>query len=242
MQYLRSIIFNCLIFLTMLPCAVFVLLARPFGRSASYRGAMAWVDSSLWLARVICNLDYTISGQENIPEENCIVYLKHSSVWETLAELKVFPEQTWVLKRELYWIPLFGWAVAALRPIAINRSAHQTAVRQVVRRGAELVSMGYWVMIFPEGTRMPPGTTRRYGMSGALLAQKTGRRIVPVAHNAEDFWPRRAVLKRPGTIQLIVGPPIETAGREPGEVNREAQAWIEGTMQKIGAAYRAPRI
>ncbi|MDH3647104.1 MAG: 1-acyl-sn-glycerol-3-phosphate acyltransferase [Gammaproteobacteria bacterium] len=238
MQYLLSLIFTVLLFLCMLPCAVWVILAAPFGRSASYRGAMAWVGIGFWLVRVLCGLRFTVSGQENIPEENCVVYLKHSSVWETLAELKVFPQQTWVVKRELYWIPLFGWALAALRPIAIDRSAHQSAVKQVIAKGTESISKGLWVMIFPEGTRMPPGSTRRYGLSGALLALQSKRRIVPVAHNAEDYWPQRGLLKRPGTVSLVVGPPIETEGREAKDINDDAQAWIEKTMRQISTSYQ----
>lgn len=222
----------------MLPCACWVIVASPFGRSASYRGAMAWAKISLWLARVVCGLRHTVSGQENIPQQNCVVYLKHSSSWETIAELCVFPEQTWVLKRELYWIPFFGWGVAALRPIAINRGAHQSAVRQVINKGSDSVRKGLWVMIFPEGTRMPPGTTRRYGLSGALLAQNADCPIVPVAHNAEDFWPRHSILKRPGVIRVVIGPAIETRGREPVEVNEEAQAWIEKTMREISTSYQ----
>lgn len=238
MQYLRSVIFIVLMFLSMLPCAAWVLLAAPFGRSASYRGAIAWMNINFWLARVLCGLRHEVSGQENIPEQNCVVYLKHSSAWETIAELSVFPEQTWVLKRELYWVPIFGWALAALRPIAINRNAHQSAVKQVINKGSDSIRRGLWVMIFPEGTRMPPGTTRRYGMSGALLAQKAGCPIVPVAHNAEDFWPRRSTLKKPGLIRMVVGPPIETQGREPADINKDAQTWIENTMREISASYQ----
>ncbi|MBT8135634.1 MAG: 1-acyl-sn-glycerol-3-phosphate acyltransferase [Gammaproteobacteria bacterium] len=238
MQYLRSLLFTILMSLSVVPYAVWVLLAAPFGRSASYRAAVRWVRLNLWLLRVLCGLDHEVTGAENIPADGtCVVYLKHSSTWETFAELLVFPEQTWVLKRELYWLPLFGWALAALRPVGINRGARSTAVRQVVSRGALRLNAGVWVMIFPEGTRMAPGKTRRYGLSGALLAKNTQRRIIPVAHNACDYWPRHSLLKKPGTIRMVVGPPIETAGREPAAINEEAQAWIEGTMQQISTAY-----
>lgn len=237
MRYLRSLVFTTFLFLSILVFGGWVILAAPFGRSASYLGARGWVRTSFWLARVLFGLRYEVTGRENIPDENGVVYIKHSSTWETMAELMIFPEQTWVLKRELYWIPYFGWALAALRPIAIDRSAHSTAVKQVIRKGSKAIEKGLWVMIFPEGTRMPSGTTRRYGLSGALLAAKTGRFIVPVAHNAEDFWPGDGMLKTGGTITVVIGPPIPAAGREPGDVNADAKAWIDQTMQEISPAY-----
>ncbi len=238
MLYLRSLIYTVLLFLTTIPYAIGVILAAPFGRTASYRAAAGWVRQALWIGEKLCGLRYEVSGTENIPTDNSVVYIKHSSTFETLAGLMIFPEQTWVLKRELYWLPIFGWALAALRPIGINRSAHSTAVKQVLRQGAVALQSGLWVIIFPEGTRMAPGMTRRYGLSGALLASKTGRAIVPVAHNAGDYWPRRSLAKRPGTVRLVIGPPIETAGRDAKAINEEAQAWIEQTMQQISTAYR----
>lgn len=238
MQYLRSILFITLMSVTVPPCALWAILAAPFGRSASYRAAFGWARINLWLLRKLCRLDHEVIGAEHIPADtSCIVYLKHSSTWETLAEVLVFPEQTWVLKRELYWLPVFGWGLATLRPIGINRGARSAAVKQVIEQGAERLDKGMWVMIFPEGTRMAPGQTRRYGLSGALLAIETGRRIVPVAHNAGDFWPRHSLLKKAGTIKMVIGPPIETAGRDPQDVNDEAQAWIESTMRQISSAY-----
>ena len=237
MQYLRSLLFTTLLAITVFPCGAWVILAAPFGRSASYRGAIWWVKINFWLARVLCGLDYEIAGTENIPEENSVVYLKHSSTWETMAELLVFPEQVWVLKRELYWLPYFGWALSALRPIGIDRGARSSAVKQVIRKGRKRIEDGLWVMIFPEGTRMAPGATRRYGLSGALLAIDTNRKLVPVAHNAGDFWPRHSLLKSRGTIKLVVGPPIETAGRDAQEVNDLAKAWIDQTMHEISASY-----
>ena len=136
------------------------------------------------------------------------------------------------------WIPFLGWAVGRLKPIAINRGAGHRAVNQVVEQGIERLREGLWVLIFPEGTRVLPGQTRKYGISGALLASRSGAKLVPVAHNAGDFWPRRGLLKRRGTIRVIVGPPIEAAGRDPREINAEAQDWIEGRMREISRFYR----
>lgn len=240
MRYLRSLLFTIVLALSVFVFGGWVIVAAPFGRSASYHGAVGWVRLNFWVARMLFGLRFEVTGRENIPDENCVVYLKHSSTWETMAEVLVFPEQTWVLKRELYWLPYFGWALAALRPIAINRSAHSTAVKQVLAKGSEAIRRGLWVMIFPEGTRMAPGTTRRYGLSGALLASQTGRPILPVAHNAEQFWPRTGMLQRGGTIRMVIGPAIETAGRDPAEINKDAKRWIDETMRRIGAASSGP--
>jgi 1-acyl-sn-glycerol-3-phosphate acyltransferase len=147
--------------------------------------------------------------------------------------LLLFPRQSWVLKRELMWAPFFGWALSALHPIAIDRKGGQNAVGQVLEQGARRLRDGHWVMIFPEGTRMAPGETRRYGLSGTLLAQRTGRVLVPVAHNAGDFWPRRGWRKMPGTVRFCIGPVVDPAGREPREVNADIQAWIESKVSDL---------
>ncbi len=237
MQTLRSLLFTIFLFLSVFVFGGWVLLAVPFGRSASYLGAIGWVRFNFWFARLLFGLRFEVIGRENIPDENCVAYLKHSSTWETLAEVLVFPEQTWVVKRELYWLPYFGWALAALRPIAINRSAHSTAVKQVLAKGSKAIDRGRWVMIFPEGTRMAPGTTRRYGLSGALLAAQNGRPIVPVAHNAEDFWPRGGMLQRGGTVRMVIGKPIPTVGRDAADINADARSWMDETMRQISPAY-----
>jgi 1-acyl-sn-glycerol-3-phosphate acyltransferase len=158
---------------------------------------------------------------------------KHSSSWETIAQMLVFPAQAWVLKRELYWIPVVGWAIWLLRCIGIDRGAGHRAVKQVLDQGTARLAAGTWVLIFPEGTRVAPGETRRYGVSGALLASQTGAMLVPVAHNAGDFWPRRGLLKRPGLIRVVIGPPVETLGRDPRELTAVVQEWIEAKTRQI---------
>jgi 1-acyl-sn-glycerol-3-phosphate acyltransferase len=239
MQWLRSFLFTAILFLDTFLFAVVVILVAPFGLGARHAAARAWARTNLWLLRVMCGLDYVVEGLENIPREGAhISYWKHSSTWETMAQMLVFPPQSWVLKREIMWIPLIGWGTACMRPIAINRAAGHRAVNQVVEQGRERLAQGLWILLFPEGTRVLPGQTRKYGLSGALLASQTGASLVPVAHNAGDYWPRRGLLKRPGTVRVVVGPPIEALGREPRELNEQAQAWIEGKMAEISAAYR----
>lgn len=239
MQWLLSFAFTALLFVDTFLWAVAVLLTGPFGLDALHAVARAWARFHLWLLRVMCGLDYVVEGAGNIPREGAhISYWKHSSTWETLAQMLILPPQAWVLKREIMWIPLIGWATALLKPIAINRSAGHRAVNQVVEQGRRRLAEGLWVLIFPEGTRVAPGQTRKYGVSGALLASQTGAMLVPIAHNAGDFWPRRGLLKKRGTIRVVIGPPIVSAGRDPRELNAEAQGWIEGTMREISAAYR----
>ena len=145
----------------------------------------------------------------------------------------VFPQQVWVLKRELIFVPVVGWGIQQLHAIAINRKAGKSAVTQVVEQGTARLAEGSWVMIYPEGTRMPLGQTRRYGVSGVVLAQAGGKLIVPVAHDSGFYWPRRGLMKRPGTIRVVIGPPIDPQGRDLREVNEEVQAWIEGTVNRL---------
>jgi 1-acyl-sn-glycerol-3-phosphate acyltransferase len=239
MQWLRSLLCTVLLFANTFLFAIIVLLSTPFGLHAMHASARGWARSNLWLLKVLCGLDYVIEGVHNIPLEGAhISYWKHSSAWETMTQMLVFPPQSWVLKREILWIPLVGWATWRLKPIAIDRSAGHRAVNQVVEQGKERLAQGLWILIFPEGTRVLPGQTRKYGVSGALLASQSGAKLVPVAHNAGDFWPRRGLLKKPGTIRVVIGPPIETLGRDPRDLNAEAQGWVEATMREISHSYR----
>jgi len=153
----------------------------------------------------------------------------------------VFPPQAWVLKREILWIPLVGWASWCLKCIAIDRGAGHRAVNQVLDHGRERLAAGIWVLIFPEGTRMAPGETRKYGMSGALLASQAGVKLVPVAHDAGYYWPRRGLVKKPGVVRIVIGPPVEGAGRNPRELNAEVQGWIEERMRALAGAHPVSR-
>jgi 1-acyl-sn-glycerol-3-phosphate acyltransferase len=239
MLFLRSLLFNAFYVTSALIFSIPVALLAPFKRHAGYVIAVAWVHLNYWALKHICRIDWQVEGRENIPAQPCIAYWKHQSAWETLAQLVIFPTQSWVLKRELMWIPLIGQALLAFEPIAINRKSGHTAVNQVLSAGAKrILEENMWVMIFPEGTRMPPGTTRRYGLSGALLADRVGRPIVPVAHNAGDFWKRNAFLKYPGTIRVRIGKPVLANGRRPEEVNAELQNWIEAQMKEISPGYQ----
>ena len=235
MQWLLSLLFTALLFVStfVYACVVVAVFWLPY--AARYRIVQQWARAELQAARLICGLDYVVEGREHIPPGAHISYWKHSSAWETLAQAVIFPPQSWVLKREILWIPVIGWATWLMRPIAIDRGAGSAAVNQVVAQGAARLAAGSWVLVFPEGTRVPVGERRRYGISGALLAVETGAQIVPVAHDAGRYWARRGLLKRRGTIRVVIGPPIDPAGREPREINELARIWIDAKVAELGA-------
>lgn len=232
----RSVLFTVLMALSVLPWSIVVVIGRLWGYPVSYALVVAWVRGNFWLMNKLCHLNFRVEGTENIPVRNSVVLLKHSSAYETLVQFLLFPRQCWVVKRELLWAPFLGWATAAIRPIAIDRSAGPQAIAQVLAKGKARLEEGHWVMVFPEGTRMPPGETRRYGISGVLLAQEADRLLVPVAHNAGDYWPRRGWRKRAGTVTFRIGPPVDPAGRDARRVNEEIQAWIEAQVTELRAS------
>jgi 1-acyl-sn-glycerol-3-phosphate acyltransferase len=236
MQLLKSLLFTTLLFIATLLYAVVVIAVGWLPNRRLYAIARHWARTQLWLLEMLCGLKHTIEGEENIPAGAHVSMWKHSSAWETIAQASIFPPQSWVLKRELMWIPLVGWAVHCLKPIAINRRAGAAAVNQVVEQGTQRLAEGLWILIFPEGTRVAIGEKRKYGVSGALLASRAGCKIVPVAHNAGYFWPRRGWVKKPGTIQVVIGRPIDAAGRDPRELNEEVRAWIEKRLATMSPA------
>jgi 1-acyl-sn-glycerol-3-phosphate acyltransferase len=232
-QLLRSLLYTTWLFVGTLLYAVVVLALCWLPGHRLYGVARSWSLSNLWMLRHLCGLSYVVEGRENIPAGAHVSMWKHSSAWETIAQASIFPPQSWVLKRELMWIPLVGWAVRCMKPIAINRKAGASAVNQVIAQGQQRLATGLWVLVFPEGTRVAPGETRKYGVSGALLASRAGCKIVPVAHNAGYFWPRRGWIKRPGVIRVAIGTAIEAAGKDPRELNQQIQQWIELKVREL---------
>lgn len=194
----------------------------------------SWGATNLWLMKAICGLDYRILGAENLPADAAIIMSKHQSTWETIALKKILrPEQSWVLKRELMWVPIFGWALASVPTIAIDRKSGRQAVKQIVEQGIPLLEQGRVIVVFPEGTRTAPGEHHKYGIGGSILAEKSGYPVVPIAHNAGVFWKRRGLKKYPGTIDVVVGKPIETKGKKASQITREVEAWIEGEVARL---------
>lgn len=193
-----------------------------------------WGRINLEAVGIICGLKYRLHGWDKLPNGNCIVLSKHQSTWETIALRGLLPStNTWVIKRELLWIPFFGWGMAALGPIALDRKAGRQAIKQLVQEGRQSLEAGRWVVIFPEGTRTSPGEHIKYNLGGALLAEKTGYPILPIAHNAGVFWKRRGILKFPGFIDLVIGDPIRTQGLKASEINLLVEGWIEETVASL---------
>jgi len=236
MQWIASFIYTTFLFTWVLLFAIFFNFASlVVPLSTRYVLARFWVHVIMGGLKLLCGLDYRIEGRENLPAGGHVALWKHSSSWETFAMVLVCPPQVWVLKRELLWIPFVGWGIRQMHSIAINRGSGHSAVKQVVEQGKRYIAQGIWVMVFPEGTRMAAGETRKYGVSGALLAREAGCLIVPIAHDAGYYWPKRGLLKKRGTVTVVIGPPIDPAGRDPREVNEQAQAWIEATIREIRA-------
>jgi 1-acyl-sn-glycerol-3-phosphate acyltransferase len=199
----------------------------------------SYARTMVWLLKFFCDVDIRVEGAETLPDGPCVVLLKHSSIWETLTQLMVFPRQVIVLKRELMWIPILGWALASMKSISINRKAGRSAVKQVMEQGKQRLAEGTWVMIFPEGTRVPKGRMGRWGHSGTLLAVEAGVPVIPVAHNAADHWPNDQLTKTPGTITMRIGPTIQTRGRTADDVAHEARAWMDQAMVELSPQHVA---
>lgn len=234
MQALGSLVFTTFLFLWTLGYAAFFVLVGGFMSHRRRFALIEWYAERIFdVLRVTCKLDYRVEGLENIPNEPHVAYWKHSSAWETFGQFLVGPPKVIVFKHELIYIPFVGFGLRLLRSIAVKRGAGTSAVNQVVSQGRSRLAEGLSILIFPEGTRVAAGEMRRYGVSGALLASRAGCKVVPVAHDAGYYWPRRGLIKKPGTVRVIVGPPIDAAGREPREINEEAQAWIESTIVRI---------
>ena len=209
---------------------VVALLTFPFSRITRNKIISLWARTMLWWLRVTCNITYQLKGAENIPATPCVILAKHQSAWETLAFQLIFPPQVYVMKRELLWIPFFGWGLAMTSPIAINRGAGREALKQLVKLGKQRLACGLWVVVFPEGTRIAPGEQSKFHIGGAWLASGAKATVLPVAHNAGLHWAKNTMLKRPGVITVSIGKPFDSAHLRPDAVNIKAEAWINAEM------------
>ncbi|KAB2923571.1 MAG: 1-acyl-sn-glycerol-3-phosphate acyltransferase [Dechloromonas sp.] len=209
-----------------------------------YRAGRMWRLGTQWGVENLLGIRPRVIGLENMPAEPCVILAKHQSAWETMTVQDLVPKGAFcvfVLKKELLSIPLLGWGLAAMKMISIDRAAGKDALDQVVTQGRERLQQGFYVVLFPEGTRVPPGEKRRYKPGGAYLATHVGCKVVPVAHDAGELWPRQAFLKKPGTITMSVGPAFDATGMSEQEVNRRAEAWIEAEMRRI-SPHRYPDV
>lgn len=232
MLILRSLLFLIgQIFITIFIASIGILLfAFPF--KVRYRFITLWSHFVIWWAKITCGIRYRIQGKENLPKENAILLCKHQSAWETVFLQVLLPPQTWVLKKQLLSIPFFGWALKQLEPIAIDRQKPNSA-KQLLQQGKVRLQQGRWVIIFPEGSRIAVGQVGKYSRSGAMLAKETGYLVVPMAHNAGVFWPRNSFIKKPGTIDVVIGAPIDPTLYTVEEIQEKVKSWIESTMQTL---------
>ena len=233
MTLLRSALFALGLMLVTPPYALLALLTFPLPRMTRYRIISGWSRLVILLAKMILGIDWRVEGRENLPARPAVILAKHQSAWETMAFQMIFPPQVLVLKKSLLWIPFFGWGLAMMSPIAIDRSRGIASLRAMARRGRERLEQGFWIVVFPEGTRVAPRERRAYQPGGAWLAVAAGAPVVPVAHNAGVLWPRNAFLKRPGIVTVRIGPPIDTANRDPQTVNAMAETWIEEQQKAL---------
>lgn len=237
---LRSFGYQVFLVVSVVVFSILLIALSPISSDAVMdRLARVWARANLAALGWICGLHYRVSGLERLPGETAVVLSKHQSAWDIIALRAVLPiRQSWVLKQELMHIPIFGSGLRRLRCVPIDRSAGRRAIVALVREGTRLLESGRWVIVFPEGTRVAPGCRHHYAIGGAVLAERSGRPVVPIAHNAGSFWGRRSMAKRPGTIDLVIGPIIVSAGRTAAEINAAAEDWIESTVASLPAPLR----
>lgn len=241
MAAIRSLLFILFLIVTVIPYAFACMLWAPLPLRMRYRLTMGWPGLAVWGARVITGIRWQVKGAENFPDGPAIVLSKHQSAWETLFLPSHLPrEACFVYKRELHRVPFFGWGLALLRMIPIDRAKRRDAFEQVVQMGQQRLDEGRWPVLFPEGTRIAPGKTGRYKMGGALLAVRTGAGVIPIAHNAGECWPRNAFIKKPGLITVSIGPFIESAGLDADTLNKKVQQWIEDEMRRLNPERYGP--
>ncbi len=241
MRAFRSALFLSLATLLTIPFGILVTLAIALPMTVRYRIIAIWRRGFMGLCRHVLGIRYRVLGRENIPAEPSVVMAKHQSAWETVGLQEIFPPLVFVLKRELLRMPFFGWGLAAMKMISIDRAAGKDALKQVFEQGQERLAAGYWVVIFPEGTRVAPGETARFKPGGAHLAVRSGVKVVPVAHDAGEVWGKGALRISPGLITVSIGPAIDPAGKTSTAINHLAAAWIDAEMRRLSPhRYPAP--
>ena len=230
---LRSCLFAAAQILITPPYSLIAICTFPLPALTRYRIIRGWARLMLALVERICGIRYRVRGAGHIPSRPCVILSKHQSAWETMAFQAIFPPQVQVIKRELLWIPFFGWGLAMVSPIAIDRASGVRALKQMIEQGKDRLKRGFWVIVYPEGTRMAPGARGKYQTGGAAIAVHAGAPVVPVAHNAGHYWRRNAFLKHPGTITVSIGRAIDSHGMKAEALTREAEAWIESEMPRL---------
>ncbi len=232
--FLRSLLFASVMVISAIAWSFVCFLCAPLPYNTRYFVTSRWNVFIIWAGKVICGINYEMKGKENLPKGPAIVLSKHQSAWETIYLLMSMGNPlVFVFKRELLFVPFFGWALGLMRMIPINRSRGIDAFKVVVEVGKTRLADGQWIIMFPEGTRIPVGQRGRYKSGGARLAIETGSVIIPIAHNSGECWPKNSFLKHPGKVTVSIGKPISSQGRTADELMREVENWIEGEMRVI---------
>ena len=232
--YLGSSLFFVYIVFSTLLVGFLILLCAGLSFQIRYKIANAWISCLVYMLNLCCGLRYEVDGLENIPRDSAAIILsKHQSAWETIVLRLIISPQTAVLKKSLLQIPFGGWALATLKPIAIDRQNQKQALRMLIEQGTKRLQEGLFVLVFPEGTRVAPGQSKKFNAGGAMLAQQSGFPVLPLAHNAGEFWARNSFLKFPGVIKVKIGPLIASKDKKPKEITAEAEAWINNAMSRI---------
>ena len=235
-----SLSFVSTMFISSVYLSLVATFLLPLSFNIRYRFINFYSVLNLWVLKNLCQIDYQVEGKENIPDEACLIFSKHQSALETMIVQRVFSPLTFVVKKELLWLPFFGWGLRAIDPIAIDRKAGRKAIVQIVEQGIDRLKKGINIVIFPEGTRSKPGTKLEYKKGGAILASKSGHKVLPIAHTAGEYWPKGFFSRQTGTIVLSIGPAIETKDKTPAQIMQETECWIETKMKEISTISTYP--
>ncbi len=238
MSLIRSILHMLWMILTVIPWALAVVIAAPFLNSTQiYWMCAGWLRLAVNSGTLILGIKNRVTGMENLPTGKtsaAVLLVKHQSAWETFVMVALMPHPlAYVFKKELLYVPFFGWAMGRMDMIHIDRSQRTQAFSKVVAQGKRLMSQGTWVIMFPEGTRINRGQKGVYKSGGTRLAIETGAPVIPVAVTSAKCWPRKAFIKKPGVVDFSIGKPIDSTGRKPDELMREVEAWIEAEMHRL---------
>ena len=239
--FLRSALFMVLMVIATIIWSGVCMLAAPLPYNKRYFVTSRWNVFIVWCAKWICGINYQFKGYENFPDAPAIILSKHQSAWETIFLLANLPRPlVFVFKKEILYIPFFGWGIALLRMIPIDRKQGKNAFKSVVAHGKRRLKDGQWIIMFPEGTRIPVGQQGKYKSGGTRLAVETGAVVVPIALNSGECWPKNSFIKKPGTVTVSVGKPISSDGKSPDELMEQVEQWIESEMRVISPhAYSA---
>ena len=234
MLFLRSLLYfvgSIISVITITLCGLFFVFS-PY--STRQKFLSQWAIFCIWWLKITLNITTTIIGQENVNKSPCVIISNHQSTWETLAFQTIFPAHTWVLKKELLWLPVFGWSLALLKPIIINRGDKLNAIKKVILQGSDRLNKGISVVVFPEGTRQPYNQLGDYQNGGAAIAKKTGYDIIPVYHNAGKIWPKGSFIKKPGVITIVIGKAISSSSMTSSGITEEIRNWTLEQANKYG--------